>query len=220
MAKRRKSLASLSQEQAHQALTFLVQEGKLAAGAVQKALDNRERLIREIRERLVKLGVESVRMAERVGKTAGKELPESGETKPSGEEARRLGGDPRRAAGPGAVPRGDPSAFQGGEERNQGDSRQVGCQRGDRRGETHGEVGRLRASRFGAFRRKKRAAALRRGSDFDSCFDSYCERLAADAFISADAFSAAALPAASFSAHICTQPTRPAVVMLTVPSSL
>jgi hypothetical protein len=74
MAKRRKSLASLSQEQAHQALTFLVQEGKLAAGAVQKALDNRERLIREIRERLVKLGVESVRMAERAGKTAGKEL--------------------------------------------------------------------------------------------------------------------------------------------------
>ncbi len=57
MKRRRRSLASLSAEQAHNALTYLIHEGKITAKAVEKALANRERLIREIRERVAALGV-------------------------------------------------------------------------------------------------------------------------------------------------------------------
>lgn len=57
MKRRRRSVASLSAEQAHNALTYLIHEGKITAKAVEKALANRERLIREIRERVAALGV-------------------------------------------------------------------------------------------------------------------------------------------------------------------
>src|SRR5260370_15862477 len=57
MATRRKTSLALSAEQAQQALTFLVHEGKLAASEVRKAFDRREKVIREIKERMAQLGV-------------------------------------------------------------------------------------------------------------------------------------------------------------------
>jgi hypothetical protein len=55
MAKRR-GIASITAEQARNALTYLVHEGRVTTKAVEKALANRERLIREIRDRMAALG--------------------------------------------------------------------------------------------------------------------------------------------------------------------
>lgn len=73
MAGRRSTLA-LSAEQAHQALTFLVHEGKLAASEVRKAFGRREKLIREIRDRMAALGGEGFGLVERANKGASKAL--------------------------------------------------------------------------------------------------------------------------------------------------
>ena len=71
MAKRRRgSVVSLSAERAHQALTYLVHEGKIGAREIEKALANRDRLIREIRERMAALGVDGARAGRRLGKSA------------------------------------------------------------------------------------------------------------------------------------------------------
>lgn len=59
--RRRSSIASISAERAREALTYLVAEGRVAVREVEKALDNRDRLIREIRQRLVALGAEGAR---------------------------------------------------------------------------------------------------------------------------------------------------------------
>jgi hypothetical protein len=73
MARRRKgSLVTLSAERAREALTYLVAEGRIAAREVEKALDNRDRLIREIRERMAALGVEGVRTGRKLAKRAAK----------------------------------------------------------------------------------------------------------------------------------------------------
>jgi len=55
MAKRRRSSLALSGEHARQALAILVQEGKLKASEVWKALGRRDRLIRTLRARLSEL---------------------------------------------------------------------------------------------------------------------------------------------------------------------
>jgi hypothetical protein len=70
MAKRRGSFASISAEEAQKALAYLVHEGTVTARAVQKALQRREKLIREIRERMVALGVESLGASAKIGKSA------------------------------------------------------------------------------------------------------------------------------------------------------
>lgn len=71
MAKRRRgSVMTISAERAHQALTYLVHEGKIGAREIEKALANRDRLIREIRERMAALGVEGARVGRRLGKRA------------------------------------------------------------------------------------------------------------------------------------------------------
>jgi hypothetical protein len=74
MARRRRSTLTLSAEQAHQALTFLVHEGKLAASDVRKAFDRREKVIREIKERMAALGDESFGLVERANKGASRAL--------------------------------------------------------------------------------------------------------------------------------------------------
>jgi len=74
MAKRRGSFASISAAEAHKALAYLVHEGTVSAKAVQKALRRREKLIREIRERMVALGVESLGVSAKIGKGALAEL--------------------------------------------------------------------------------------------------------------------------------------------------
>jgi hypothetical protein len=62
MAKRRRSSLALSGEHARQALAILVQEGKVRASEVKKALQRRDRLIRALRASLAALetGVSSV----------------------------------------------------------------------------------------------------------------------------------------------------------------
>lgn len=70
MAGRRRSTLALSGEQARQALSVLIHEGKIAARDVQGALARRERLIREIRARMHALGVEGMEVAARVAKGA------------------------------------------------------------------------------------------------------------------------------------------------------
>jgi murein tripeptide amidase MpaA len=74
MARRRRSTLTLSAEQAHQALAFLVHEGKLASNEVRQALDRRERLIREIKERMGQLGVEGLQLTTRLAKGASRKI--------------------------------------------------------------------------------------------------------------------------------------------------
>ncbi len=56
MARRRKSTVALSADQAQKAMAVLIQEGKLTAGELWKALQRRDRLIRALRESLAALG--------------------------------------------------------------------------------------------------------------------------------------------------------------------
>jgi hypothetical protein len=70
MARRRRSITALSAERARQALTYLVAEGRLAAREVEKALENRDRLVRDIQERLAELGEEGSRVGRRLAKKA------------------------------------------------------------------------------------------------------------------------------------------------------
>ncbi len=55
MAKRRRQSLALSGEHARQALAVLIQEGKLAASEVKKALQRRDRLVRALRASLAAL---------------------------------------------------------------------------------------------------------------------------------------------------------------------
>src|SRR5450759_1868717 len=55
MARHRRSFPSLSGEQARQALAVLVNDGKLAAGEVQKALKRHRHLVSDLRARLAAL---------------------------------------------------------------------------------------------------------------------------------------------------------------------
>jgi hypothetical protein len=70
MARRSRFLAGISADEAQKALAYLVHEGTVTAETVQKALQRREKLIREIRERMVALGVESLGVSEKIGKSA------------------------------------------------------------------------------------------------------------------------------------------------------
>jgi hypothetical protein len=74
LARRRRSSLTVTAEQAHQALTFLVHEGKLAASEVRKAFGRREKLIREIRDRMAALGGEGFGLVERTNKGASRAL--------------------------------------------------------------------------------------------------------------------------------------------------
>jgi hypothetical protein len=74
MARRRRSTLTLSAEQAQQALTFLVHEGKLAASEVRKAFGRREKLIQEIKERMAQVGVEGLQLATRLARGASRKI--------------------------------------------------------------------------------------------------------------------------------------------------
>ena len=70
MAKRR-GIASITAEQAQNVLTYLVHEGRITAKAVERALGQREKLIREIRDRMAALGgaaAEGFRQAEKASR--------------------------------------------------------------------------------------------------------------------------------------------------------
>jgi hypothetical protein len=62
MARRRRSSLALSAQQAQAALGVLVQEGKLKAGEIRKALQRRDRLIKALKARLaaIETGVVSI----------------------------------------------------------------------------------------------------------------------------------------------------------------
>ena len=60
MARSKRSRLSLTADEAQKALTFLIHEGRLTAKSVQKALQRREKVVREVRDRLAALGTEAV----------------------------------------------------------------------------------------------------------------------------------------------------------------
>lgn len=66
MARHRKAHLGLSAEQARQALTVLVQEGKLAASEVRRALDRRDRLVRALKASLAALESGAVSAGRRI----------------------------------------------------------------------------------------------------------------------------------------------------------
>jgi hypothetical protein len=66
MARRRRSSLALSGDQARAALAVLIQEGKLAASEVRKVLQRRDRLIRDLRAKLVALEAGVVTAGRRV----------------------------------------------------------------------------------------------------------------------------------------------------------
>lgn len=66
MARRRRSSLALSGDQARAALAILIQEGRLAAGEVRKALQRRDRLIRALRASLAALEAGAVGVGKRL----------------------------------------------------------------------------------------------------------------------------------------------------------
>lgn len=68
MKRRLKRALNLSAEDARRALHVLVSEGKVAARDVVRAIQRRHKLIAEIRERLVALGEDGVKLASRLSK--------------------------------------------------------------------------------------------------------------------------------------------------------
>jgi hypothetical protein len=66
MARRRRTPLTLSAEHARQALAILVQEGKLRASEVKKALQRRDRLIRALRASLAALETGAVSVGKRL----------------------------------------------------------------------------------------------------------------------------------------------------------
>src|SRR5258708_39881795 len=69
MATRRKSSLALSGEHARQALAILVQEGRLRASEVKKALKRRDRLVRALRASLAALETGAVSAGKRLKKS-------------------------------------------------------------------------------------------------------------------------------------------------------
>jgi hypothetical protein len=69
MARRRKALG-LSADQALQALHVLMHDGKILARDVTKAIQRREKLVRQLRAKLAELGDEGYKVARRVGQQA------------------------------------------------------------------------------------------------------------------------------------------------------
>jgi len=96
MARSKRSRISLTADEAHKALTFLVHEGRLTAKSVQKALKRREKLVREVRDRLAALGSDAVGFGVSATRAAGAALSRA-------EKASRK---PRRKAASAAVKEG------------------------------------------------------------------------------------------------------------------
>jgi hypothetical protein len=114
MARRvRKARKKFSGEDARRALAMLIEEGKLAAGEIRRALERRERLIRALRARLAELGSEvrvstrgfarrAAPVLERVARTAAPILRRVTRAKKRPGRARRrrsVSAAPRKAAG-------------------------------------------------------------------------------------------------------------------------
>jgi hypothetical protein len=81
--KRRKSkgLPGISAEEARQALHVLIAEGRIAGREVVKALARREKIVRELRQRLSSLGEDVAVAASRAARKASRALPTAGERK-------------------------------------------------------------------------------------------------------------------------------------------
>jgi hypothetical protein len=74
----RKGLPGISAEEARQALHVLIAEGRIAAHEVAKALARREKLVRELRQRLSSLGEDVAGAVSRAAKEASRALPTAG----------------------------------------------------------------------------------------------------------------------------------------------
>ena len=69
MARRKKTL-SITADQALQALQVFVHDGKIVAQDVSRAIQRREKLVRQLRSRLEALGAEGARVAARLQRQA------------------------------------------------------------------------------------------------------------------------------------------------------
>ena len=77
MARNRKTLG-ISADQALQALQVLVHDGKIMARDVSKAIERREKLVRQLRAKLAELGDEGARVAGRLRRRAAPEMARAG----------------------------------------------------------------------------------------------------------------------------------------------
>ena len=73
MARRRRTSLKISAQQAREALEFLVHEGKLVAAEVTRALERREKLVKELKTRLAELGDQGAAAGRRFGRSAERE---------------------------------------------------------------------------------------------------------------------------------------------------
>jgi hypothetical protein len=77
----RKALPGISAEQARQALHVLIAEGRIAGREVVKALARREKLVRDLRQRLSSLGEDVAGAVSRAAKEVSLALPTAGQRK-------------------------------------------------------------------------------------------------------------------------------------------
>ena len=68
--RKRTGLPKISADQARQALQILVEDGRIAAREVSRALARREKLVRELRQRLATLGDEGSEAIRRAARTS------------------------------------------------------------------------------------------------------------------------------------------------------
>jgi hypothetical protein len=73
MARHRRAALKINGQQAREALEFLIHEGKIVASEVTKALERREKLVADLKARLVELGDEGAAAGRRLSKRAAKE---------------------------------------------------------------------------------------------------------------------------------------------------
>ncbi len=123
MARRRRSSLAFSADQARAALGFLIDEGQLAAGEIQKALQRRDRLIRALRASLAAL-------EQGVGKL-GRQFKDS----PFPMVSRKAGPDAQNLPAARPVHGRAETTLEGAEGRGQGDTGEIRSAGGDWGGE-------------------------------------------------------------------------------------
>jgi len=143
MAGRRNSYLALSARQAHAALALLIQEGKLKASEVMKALQRRDGLVKALRASLAALGVRR-----REGCKAVQEQPvshwpngEGGQAPSEAKEAENLSGHSEDVPPSGEVSLRHATSLDGAAGEGQGDEGEVGVRKAIAAAKGDGEVG-------------------------------------------------------------------------------
>src|ERR1700693_93851 len=122
----RKAL-KLSAHHANMALQMLIEEGKIAAGDVAKALKHREKLIKTLRAKLALLETASRPAARKLASASPQARPPRRSSRPQGDHPGPENGPP----GPGPLHGRHPPPVGGGQGQDQGNPQAVGGRRGD-----------------------------------------------------------------------------------------